>query len=398
MRTRNKISVKFISAILLVALSSSLFSCGNKENRELEEIIETEDLEQIRAEKARLGQQQSELSAKIDQLDEAIKRLDKSRRLDLVTTMTLKDTVFKHYAEVQGDVTTDENILIYPEFSGILSQLNVREGQQVQRGQVLARIDDGGLSSELAQLEARATLAKTTFERQERLWNQNIGSEIQYLEAKTNFEALQNSVNQLKSQISKTVVRAPFSGVIDEVISEEGEVVNPGQNALFRLINLNNMYIRAAVPESYLNQIEVGSDVQIELASSRKRFDGKVRQVGNFINPNNRSFNVQIDVPKEAGNIKPNQIATIHLNDYSAENSIIIPENSLLTNALGESLVYVLEISENDDTGTAKQVQVETGYNYDGKVEILSGLEPGQELIVEGARNLRDGQEVQIRN
>ncbi|GAA4645700.1 efflux RND transporter periplasmic adaptor subunit [Pontixanthobacter gangjinensis] len=384
--------------ILLFALPLVLISCGgDAETKSIDEVLESEDLSQIRAKKSELSTEQAQIAEQIDRLDEAIKKLDKNRRMDLVSVQTVNDTLFKHYAEVQGNVATDENIIIYPEFSGILTDVRVNEGQRVSKGQVLARIDDGGLQNELAQLEAQERLAKTTYERQERLWEQNIGSEMQYLQAKTNYEALQSSVNSLKSQLDKTVVRAPFSGVVDDVISEQGEVVNPGQNQLFRLISLDNMYVEADVPENYLNKVSEGTEVKVNIGSVEREFEGKISQVGNNINPNNRTFRIEVAVPKEKDLIKPNQIATIKLNDYTSENAIVIPESSIQKNAQGESIVYVLEQENDKNFGTAKKVIVETGLVYNDSIEIKKGLESGQMLITDGSKNIRDGQEVKFR-
>lgn len=383
--------------ILLTGIIGLVVACGNNEEKSVEDVIATQDLSEIRAKKAELSTQQSELSKKIDQLDEEIKKLDKNRNFALVSIDTLNQQKFRHYAEVQGNVATDENILIYPEYSGILTSVKVNEGERVSKGQVLATIDDGGLRNQLAQLEAQARLAKTTYERQQRLWEQNIGSEIQYLESKTNYEALESSVNQLKSQLAKTVVRAPFSGVIDDVISEQGEVVNPGQNQLFRLISLDKMYVEADVPENYLSKIRKGTDVKVQISSVGKEFEGKVSQVGNNINPNNRTFRIEVAVPNEEGMIKPNQIATIKLNDYTSETAMVIPENSIQKNAMGESLVYLYEPNSNSSTGTAKKAVVKVGYTYNDSIEVVNGLNGGDILITEGSKNLREGQEVRTR-
>ncbi len=384
--------------VALLSIPFLLFSCGEKEES-VDDVIERGDLQEIRQHKSELSQEQSELTAKIDKLDEAITSLDKNRRLDLVSTRQVQDTLFKHYAEVQGDVSTDENIIIYPEFNGVLTEILVNEGDEVSRGQTLARIDDGGLRSELAQLETQVALSKTTFERQERLWEQNIGSEMQYLEAKTNYEANQKALEQLNAQVAKTVVKAPFSGTIDDIIADQGEVVSPGQSQLFRLVSLKNMYVEADVPESYLNKISKGTGVKVEISTLDKEFEGEIRQVGNNINPNNRTFKVQVAVPNENGLLKPNQIATIKLNDYPSEDAIIIPENAVQRNAQDQTIVYVLEeISTEDSTGVAVKRIVETGMSYQDNIEVTSGLEPGEELITEGAKNLRDGQEVKIRN
>ena len=372
-----------------------MVSCGKGDS--VEEVIANGDLAEIRAKKAELSSQQSTLSSKIAELDAAIERLDKKTGFALVEVKQVQDSLFRHYVEIPGDVETDQNITIYPEYSGVLLDVNVDEGDRVQKGQILARIDDGGLSSQLAQMEAQMALAKTTFERQQRLWEQNIGSEIQYLEAKTNYEAIQNSVNQMRSQLAKTVVRAPFSGIIDETFTEEGEVVAPGQSRLFRLINLKDMYISAAVPESYLNKIQKGTDVMVEIGATGASFQSEVKQVGNFINPNNRTFEIQVAVPQNTQNIKPNLIATVRLNDYTSEGAIIIPENVVQTNAAGERLTYVLE-RESDSSGIVHKRILETGLMYDNSVEVLSGLQAGDLLIVSGARSIREGEKVKVAN
>lgn len=370
-----------------------MVSCGSEES--VEEVIATGDLTEIRAKKAELSTQQSQLSSKIAELDAAIAKLDKNTGFALVEVQAVQDSLFRHYVEIPGDVETDQNITIYPEYAGLLLDVRVDEGDRVQKGQILARIDDGGLSSQLAQMETQAALAKTTFERQQRLWEQNIGSEIQFLEAKANYEAIQNSVKQMRSQVSKTVVRAPFSGIIDETFSEEGEVVAPGQSRLFRLINLQDMYISAAVPESYLNKIQKGTDVMVEIGATGASFQAEVRQVGNFINPSNRTFEIQVAVPKDAQNVKPNLIATVRLNDYTSEEAIIIPENVVQTNAAGERVAFVLE-KESDSTGIVHKKILETGLSYDNSIEVLSGLEAGDLLIVSGARSIREGEKVKI--
>jgi len=395
MKIKNNYSrhMKKLAAIFSVSLL--LTACGNENKKSIEDLIEEGNLTEIRARKSELSKEQSALTSDINRLDEAIGKLDKNKSLNLVTVQTLKDSTFQHFAEVQGDVATDENIIIYPEYSGILQNVYVNEGDRVKKGQILAKIDDGGLSSQVAQAEAQATLAKTTYERQKRLWDQNIGSEIQFLEAKTNFEASQKAAEQLKSQLAKTTVTAPFSGVIDDVISNQGEVVSPGQSQLFRIINLSNMYVEAAVPENYLPKIKKGTLVKVMISSINKEYEGEVTEVGNNINANNRTFRVKIAIPNPDQLIRPNQIATIMLNDYTAEGAISIPESTIQKNAMGESLVYTLE-NKTDSTGVAKKTVIETGYVYDNRIEVTEGLEAGATLIVEGSKSLRDGQEVKI--
>jgi len=381
--------------LVIIILTSTVISCGKKE-KSVEDIISEGNLSEMRAKKSELRTQQNTISDKIEQLNTQIAKLDKSKSYPLVTVQKLNDTIFKHYVEVQGDVETDENIIIYPEFSGILSNIYVNEGERVSKGQKLAKIDDGGLSSQLAQSEAQLSLAKTTFERQERLWNKKIGSEIQFLEAKTNYNAMQKSVDQLRAQLAKTVIRAPFSGVIDEVISDQGQVVSPGQNQLFRLVNLKDMYITAEIPENYLGKITKGSQVLVEINSIGKEFEGVVEQVSDFVNPNNRSFSVKVSVPNPNGTVKPNLIATVKLNDYTAENTIVIPQSILQENAQGESIAYYIE-PKNDTVNIARKAVLKTGLAYNSKIEVISGLKEGQKIIVEGARTIREGQEVKVK-
>lgn len=384
-----------LAAIIL--LSTLGISCGNGNDKSVDAVIEEGNLSEIREKRTELSRQQRELSEQINRLDRAIESMDENRNRPLVNVETLQDTVFRHYSEVPGNVTTDQNIVIYPETAGILTDVRVNEGQQVRQGQTLAVVDDGGLASELARMETQLALAKTTFERQERLWKQNIGSEMQYLEAKANFESAQNAVNQIRTQLAKSTIRAPFSGIIDEVLTEQGEVVSPGQNQLFRLVSLQNMYVEADVPENYLSQVRQGTEVIVEISSIGKQFTGEVRRVGSTINPGNRTFRIEIAIPNNDGMVRPNQIATVKINDYTNEDAIVVPEHTVQQNAQGEHLVYVWE-PQGENTGVARKVTVETGYVQNGQIEITEGLEPGTTIITDGSRNLRDGQEVQTRN
>lgn len=381
--------------ISITILSLALFSCGNKETS-VEDLAKNGSLPELRAKKKELGQQQTELKRQLTILEDKINELDNTKHKDIVTTLTLKDTIFRHYTEVQGDVETDQNIIIYPQFSGTLTHVYVKEGQKVSKGQLLAKIDDGGLSSQLAQVQAQTALAKTTFERQSRLWDQKIGSEIQYLQAKTNYEASKNSFDQLQKQLGKTNVKAPFSGTIDQIITDQGSLVSPGQSPLMRIVNTNDMYVKADVPENYLGKVTEGSEVLVDFISLGKTYTGKIRQVSNYINPDNRSFSVQVALPNKDHVLKPNLIATIKLNDYVANNTIVVPNNIVQKNGKNESLIFMFT-SETDSTGTVKQTIIKTGKEQNGLTEVSEGLKSGDVIVIEGARNLRDGQEVSIK-
>lgn len=215
--------VIYLVTVLLVA------ACGSKE-QSVESLIGQGDLESLRAKKSELSAQQKQMEAQLRMLDSAIATKAGVEKLPLVNTILAESKKFDHYLELQGDVSTKQNVLIYPEMSGTLQRVYVKEGQKVSKGQTLAVIDDGGgMGSQLAQLKTQAQLAQTTYERRKRLWDQKIGSEIEYLSAKTEYEATQDAIKQAESQLGKSTIRAPFSGIIDDVIKDQGTVVSLGR-------------------------------------------------------------------------------------------------------------------------------------------------------------------------
>jgi len=390
---KNKRLMKNIFIILITALVLS--SCGENKNQSVEDILASNNLEQIRKKKSELDIEKQKLSSELKQLEAKIKELDPQEKIPLVTTFAINEDVFNHYIELQGNVSTKQNLVIYPEFSGFLSHVYVKEGQHVSKGQVLGKIDDGGLSQQVAQLQIQVDLAKTTFERQERLWNQKIGSEIQYLQAKSSYQSQQKAVNQLQKQVDKTIVRAPFSGTIDDVITEQGSVVAPGQSQLFRIVNLKNMYIEVDVPERYISNVVSGKDVQVNFPILGKTMDAKIRQAGNFINPANRTFKIEVPVPNKDKSIKPNLTAKLKINDYTNPKAMLIPQNVISENAQGQQYVYTI-INKDNNKAKAQRVIIKTGKTQGDYIEVLSGLLHGNEIINEGARSVKDGQEVKI--
>ena len=373
-----------------------LISCGSKETT-VEELVSSKDIESIRAKKKELADAQQKIIEQIKQLDVAIESLDPNKKTPLVTAFNIKDTLFNHYIELQGSLQTKQNMVLTPEYAGILSQIFVKEGQYVSKGQALAKIDDGGLSQQVAQLEIQTQLAKTTFERQERLWNQKIGSEIQYLQAKTSYEAQQKSVDQLKSTLQKTVITAPFSGHIDEIITEKGSVVSPGVSQILRIVNLNNMYVEVAVPERYISSVKKGTDVLIDIPVLGKSYKAKVKQTSSFINPTNRTYNIDISVPNKEKLIKPNLTARLKINDYQSEKAILIPQNLISENAEGVQYVYTIEKNSKNETVAVQKI-IETGKTQNSSIEVLKGISSGDRLIQEGARSVKNEQPIQVLN
>lgn len=372
---------------LFIAFAATLllFSCGKKEdNSNIDDLVASKNLVNIKAKRDLLQADLSKLDAALLTLD--IKKAEEA----LVSVLTVKDTVFNHYLEVQGNVNTKENILIQPEMPGTLVTLNVKAGQRVVRGQVLGRTDDGGMSQQLASVENQYNLAKTTFERQKNLWDQKIGSEIQFLQAKTQMIGLQKSVLQMKAQLSKTLIKAPFTGVIDAVFVERGQVVAPSQQGLMRIVNLSNMYVSTEVPESYIGKLKVGTVVNVRLESLGKNYIGHVRQVGNNINPANRSFAIEVAVPNPENLLRPNQVAKLQIIDYTKKNAIVVPTNVILSNGDGTKFVFIAD-KVNGKTAVAKKVVVTLGQASENVTEILSGLNAADVIVTEGLNTLEEG-------
>ncbi|MDG1760753.1 MAG: efflux RND transporter periplasmic adaptor subunit [Flavobacteriaceae bacterium] len=367
-----------------------LNACSEPKKQTIEQLIESGSLEQLQEKRKELVVEMGKSSQDLSKINQAINILDTTQKKALVSVFEAKPSLFEHYTSVQATVKTDQNMVLMPEFSGRVLKILTKEGERVQKGQVLAVIDDGGLKEQLEVLQSQFLLSKTLFSRQERLWKQNIGSEIEYLQAKTAYEAQLKSKEQLENKLDKTRVRAPFSGIVDHVIIEEGNLVAPGQSPLFRIINFKNMYVYANVPEKYLTTINKNTKATIEIPVLDSKFEAKVSKKGNNINTGNRSFRVEVKVPNSLENISPNLNAKMHLNDYSNTNALMVPQSVVSENASNQEYVFIAVDNK------ALQVFVETGRTQGKWIEIVSGLQPGMRVIEEGARFVRNQQPIKI--
>lgn len=367
--------------VVLIATSLLLIACGEKST---DDLIKEKNISELKNRKATI---QSEL----EKIDAALLKGNKAPESEaLVSVVTVKDTVFNHYLEIQGNVNTKENILVQPEFSGTLTTLNVKAGQRVAKGQILGKVDDAGMSQQLASIENQYALAKTTFERQKNLWDKKIGSEIQFLQAQAQMISAQKSVAQMRAQVAKTVIRAPFSGTIDEVFVERGQVVAPSPQGLMRIVNLSNMYVSTTVPETYIGKLKPGTEVDVFLTSLGKTYKGKVRQVANFINPSNRSFGIEVSVPNPDNLLRPNQVAKLKIIDYTINNAIVVPTNVVQEDGEHNKFVFIAT-NVNGKSGVAKKVLVKVGKSSNNVTEILSGLAANDVIITEGVNNIAEG-------
>jgi membrane fusion protein, multidrug efflux system len=367
--------------VVLIATSLLLIACGEKST---DDLIKDKNLTELKNRKAAI-------QLELEKIDAALLNGNKAPESEaLVSVLTIKDTVFNHYLEIQGNVNTKENILVQPEFGGTLTALNVKAGQRVSKGQILGKVDDAGMSQQLASIENQYALAKTTFERQKNLWDKKIGSEIQFLQAQAQMISAQKSVAQMRAQVAKTVIRAPFSGTIDEVFVERGQVVAPSPQGLMRIVNLSNMYVSTTVPETYIGKLKVGTVVDVFLTSLGKMYKGKVRQVANFINPSNRSFGIEVSVPNPDNLLRPNQVAKLKIIDYTVTNAIIVPTNVVQEDGEHNKFVFIAT-NISGKKGVAKKVLVKVGKSSDNVTEILSGLTANDVIVTEGANNIADG-------
>jgi membrane fusion protein (multidrug efflux system) len=382
---------------LLLTLGLVSVSCQTKSSGSIDELIASNDENLLRAKRTELSAQRNALDADIKRLDVVIASLDKSASLPLVATYEVTPQEFNHFTSFQGTVKTMKNINVYPEMPGQLLEVLVVEGQKVEKDQVLARIDDGGLLAQLAQAKSQLLLAETVFNRQERLWSQNIGSEIQFLQAKTQFESAEKAVDALSLQAEKSVVRAPFDGTVDQIFKEPGTIVAPGMGSeLFRVVNIDEVYVEVDVPETHITSISEGSKVHVNLSAIGEEIDARIARVSKVINPSNRSFTVEIPLDNKSGFIRPNLMASVAINDYSNDSAIMIPQSVVSENAEGQQYCFALEKST--EGYIAKRLIIQTGKTSEDFIEVLDGVEKGALLITEGAKKVSDNQPVKWLN
>jgi RND family efflux transporter MFP subunit len=371
-----------------------LFSCESNET--FESIIESNDIEKIKIARKTIVASQQDLNTKIELLDNRIEELNENPQLPIVQVVSIKPSQFDHYIQVQGSVKSDQLINILPEFSGIIKNVYVKSGDKVKKGDPLVKIDDGGLKEQLSQLEIKFELIKTTFERQKRLWEQKIGSEIQFLETKSMFEAQKQAINQLKKQIQKTLIQAPFKGTIDNVIVKLGEVVYPGRSNLMMLLNMDNLYVESNVPEKYISSIKAGNKAILEFPLIGKSVSTIIRQSGNYIHPINRTFKIEMDIESVDFGVKPNLNSKVRINDYSNSSALMVNQNFISIDSKNKEYVY--KIFTNNNKNYVSKTIVETGKNDGVNIEILSGINPGDMIVSEGIRKLVDKARVKIIN
>ena len=367
--------------LALLAMGLILAACGPRSNE---------------AQLARLERQREELTEKIEKLKQEIAQKAnpavKHEKVMNVEISPVKKETFQHFIQVQGIVESDNNVLVAPQSSGVVKRIHISAGSKVSKGQLLAELDGSILESSIAEVESGLQLARTIFERQQRLWNKNIGSEIEFLQAKNNKESLEKRLKTLEEQYKMTKIFAPLSGTVDEILIKEGEMAAAGMGAI-RVVQLSNLKIVVDLSEVYISRVNNGDLVHVSIPVIDREFDLRVDAVSQVIDPNNRTFQVEIKIPRSQSGIKPNMLAVLTINDYTNGEALVVPLNIVQETGL-ERFIFVAE--QNSADWVARRRSVKTGETYNDRVEILSGLQEGEHVVTFGYQNLADGQSLAV--
>lgn len=348
-----------------------------------------------------LEKRQSELTLQIDSLTELLKAVENkllTQNADAsktsVTAVRTEAGKFEHYVEIYGTLEADKNADITAETQGTITSINIREGQNVKKGTLLMTLDGTVTQNNIREAESQLAFAQTVFKKQERLWKQNIGSELQYLESKNNVENLESRLKTLRSQFNQTRITAPFDGKLDEIFVKIGQIASP-QLPVARLVNLKEVYLKADVSERHITSIREGSEARLEFPSIDETVYTTVTQTGSVINPNNRTFRVVFRLENSNEYFKPNLMANVYILDYAKDSVIGIPNRLIQQDPEGNDYVYVA-ITDKNNTANIEQRSVSVGKTYRGQSEIINGIATGELIIDKGSRSIKSGQRVRI--
>jgi len=375
--------LKQITFLLFIVTIAA--SCGNLDNSPLAKKKE---------ELAKLKTERKELNDKILKLEGEIALLDSNSgnsKAKLVSFKSMEAQSFTNYIEIMGKVDADQNTNVSSEIPGTLQKINVVVGQNVILGQTLGEIDNTTSVVALNELKQQLDFAKTMYDKQKNLWDQKIGSEVQYISAKNNYESLQKRLATMNQQLGLARIKSPISGVVDEVYVKIGQTVAPGMPC-FRIVNSSKLKIKADVAESFAGKIKQGNRVKLFFPDLNKESDGVVSYSSKVIDVINRSFKIEIPI-NSSDEYKPNMLAKIKIVDYSNEKAIVVPVNTIRTVG-AESFIMVAE--EKNGKAIAKKHKVTFGLTYNGETEIVSGLVVGDKLITVGYQELEDGDEIKL--
>jgi RND family efflux transporter MFP subunit len=372
-------------AILSTALL--LFSCGSDQSKD-------PVLSELTTQKDSLTKEYETIKSKLDSVQKEIVKLDSTRKLNQVAAVNAHRETFKHFIEVYGNVEAKENIQVYAETSGEILSILVDEGDDVKKGQLLLNIDAEVVRNNIKEVQSQLSLAKEIYNRQKRLWDKNIGSEVSYLEAKNRKENLESRLNTLNSQLDMANLKSPISGTVDKIFPKEGEMASPGM-PLMRIINLGDMYIEADISERYIGRVDKGTQVIAQFDALDLEIDTSITRTGQYINPNNRTFMARVNIQNPDDELKPNLLARLLIKDFQHDSAVVIESNLVQQTAEGKDYVYTLK-PHKDNTYKVKRKYITTGLSYDGKTHIKEGLKGDELVISKGARSVKEDQVVTL--
>ena len=385
---------KFYTILLITVI----IGCNSSGSISIDSLIENNDLDELKKRKDEYVDAMNVMKLELNEINSGIAFLDENERLALVSKYEIKEQVFASYIEAQANLKTRKNILILPEFQGTLEKIYVDEGQNVSKGKLLAEINDSGLKDQLDQLIIQRDFAKENYERIQRLWENNIGSEIQFLKSKSDFESIQKGVDQMRDMLSKTKIYAPFTGVVDEIIANQGSNLIPGVTNILRLVNLDDVYAEAFVSEKYISSISNGTEALVKIPLLNKEIQSEVTQTGNFIDPNNRTFRIEIPVDNTDRRIKQNLDAKILINTYKKDNAVVVPLRIIREDAEGKNYIYVMDEDKKDGVYITRKAVIKIGNKSNTDAEVIEGLNFGEIIVLEGANLVEDLQRVKLIN
>ncbi len=374
-----------ISALLLpIACLLIITSCTQKEST-------NDPQERLAA----LKKQAKEINDEIKSLQAQIAQSDTSQssKSKLVAVDTLFTTDFAYYIDVQGTVESDLNVLAAPQMPGIVTAIYVKEGDQVPQGKILASLDASTVRKAMDEVNTGLTLAQTLYEKQKRLWDQQIGSEAQFLQAKNQKDQLEQKLKTLEAQLAMSYIKAPVSGTVDVVQLKLGEMASPGFNGI-RVVNNHQMSIKANLSDKYLEQVKKGDPVIVEIPETNQQFRSSVKYCSNSISTQTRTFSIEIAIPSGQMKYKSNQALRLKINSKNVKKALVISSNLIQTSISGEE--YILVAEQSNGFWFAKRKNIVTGISYQGKTEVTSGLTEGDKIITDGFSELVDGQMIAL--
>jgi len=377
MKTNTSYIMKKLNLLFIAGIGLLLASCSGTPDNSPE------------AKRKQLAQYKSEVQALEEKITALEDELDEMSEIEYVNIKTTEaePQLFEHFIEVTGKVEADQEVNVSPEGSGIITDILVSEGQYVTKGTTLAKLNTDMLDKSIAEARISLDLANTTFERQQNLWDQKIGSEMQYLQAKTTKESQERRLESLLAQKEMAEVKAPVDGTVDVIFQKRGEIAGP-QIPFAKVVNIKKIKIYGDVAESYLTKVDKNEEVFIDFPAIGRQAKSKIEQIGNYIDPNNRTFRIRVDLSNPDNLIKPNMISILKIRDYVADSAIVIPSLLIKHDFKGE---YTFIVDATGDVKKAKKVYIKSGISNNNMTEITEGIEPGMTIISEGFDQVIDG-------